>query len=55
MRLDLREDLHNSTGMHTTYRLQQIVRSEPDPSLFVIPSDYKQREMSSTMTAVKAP
>jgi len=33
-----------------TYRLEQIVRTEPDPDLFVIPSDYTQREMSSPVT-----
>jgi hypothetical protein len=46
---------HSSIGLDTTYRLQQIVRYEPDPALFAIPSDYTQREMSSTMTAVKKP
>jgi hypothetical protein len=43
---------HSSIGMDTTYRLQQITRTEPEPALFVIPSEYTQREMSSTATAV---
>jgi hypothetical protein len=28
----------------TTYRLQGIVRGEPDRSLFVLPADYTLRE-----------
>jgi hypothetical protein len=50
---------HSSIGVETTYRLQQIVQSEPDPALFVIPADYTQSEMgsvaTSTFTGVKAP
>ena len=30
--------------------VRQIVRTEPDPNLFVIPSDYTQREMNSRAT-----
>jgi hypothetical protein len=41
---------HTLIDTDVTYRLQQIVRTEPDPDLFVIPSDYTQREMSSTAT-----
>lgn len=29
----------------TTFRLEHIVREEPDPSLFAIPADYERREM----------
>lgn len=29
----------------TTFRLENIVREEPDPALFTIPSDYEQQEM----------
>jgi len=29
----------------TTFRLENIVREEPDPSLFTIPADYERREM----------
>jgi hypothetical protein len=28
----------------TTYRLQSIVRAEPDRSLFTVPSDYTLKE-----------
>jgi hypothetical protein len=41
---------HTLIDTDVTYRLQQIVRTEPDPDLFVIPPDYTQREMSSTVT-----
>jgi len=41
---------HTLFDTDVTYRLQQIVRSEPDPNLFVIPSDYTQREMNSRAT-----
>ena len=41
---------HTLIDTDVTYRLEQIVRTEPDPDLFVIPSDYTQREMSSPVT-----
>jgi hypothetical protein len=47
---------HTSTGVDTTYTLEQIVRTEPDPSLFTVPADYTRQDgpvmfMGKTATA----
>ncbi|MEP7247152.1 MAG: hypothetical protein ABI885_26190 [Gammaproteobacteria bacterium] len=31
----------------TTYKLEQISRTEPDPALFTVPADYTKDEMPS--------
>jgi hypothetical protein len=36
----------------TTYRLEQISRAEPDPSLFTVPADYTKSELPSAGTRV---
>lgn len=36
----------------TTYRLEQINRAEPDPSLFTVPQEYAQNEMPAIGTRV---
>jgi hypothetical protein len=36
----------------TTYRLEQISRAEPDPSLFAVPSDFTKAELPSAGTRV---
>lgn len=39
---------HDPMMGDTTYRLEQISRGEPDPSLFTVPADYTKREMPTS-------
>ena len=43
---------HDPMMGDTTYRLEQISRAEPDPSLFTVPADYTKREMPTSGIAV---
>jgi hypothetical protein len=36
---------HTTTGGGSSYRLEHIVQSEPDPGLFAVPSDYTRRQV----------
>ena len=48
----------SSIGGTLTYNLQDVVRAEPDPSLFTVPADYTRRDINGPMAlkgAVRAP
>lgn len=41
----------SSIGGQLTYNLQDLVRAEPDPSLFTVPAGYTRQELGGAMTA----
>jgi hypothetical protein len=44
----------SSIGGLLTFNLQDVVRAEPDPSLFAIPPGYTRREINGPTTAARA-
>jgi hypothetical protein len=40
----------SAIGSETTYQLEQIVRAEPDATLFVLPADYTRRDVMSAQS-----
>jgi hypothetical protein len=45
----------SSIGGELTLNLEQVARTEPDPTLFVPPSDYKRRDINLPAAVASAP
>lgn len=44
----------SSIGGTLTYNLQNVVRAEPDPSLFIVPANYTRRDINGPMAMAGA-